>query len=162
MPTSTYDLLGSTVLGSSSASVTISSLSGSYRDFICVASGSASANTYVGLRINNNSSSIYNMRFLEGNPVGPLTNFFSAGDYFSQNNVDWGSGVQSNSIFQLIDATATDKFKLCLMRANSGTRGLSFMAGHAALTAAVTSVTFLTQSGTFNAGTRFDVYGVLA
>ena len=76
MPTATYDLISNTTLSSAQASVTISSISGSYRDLVLVVEGVASSGDfYPRLRFNSDTGNNYNFVNAGGDGVSTSSNF---------------------------------------------------------------------------------------
>jgi hypothetical protein len=65
-----------------------------------------------------------------------------------------------NGIASILDYTQTNKHKLVVARANDGANRTTTTAGRWANTSAITSLTVLVGSGTFNTGTVFSLYGI--
>jgi hypothetical protein len=153
MPTSTYVPLATTTLGSSASSITFSSIPATYRDLIIVGNplGAEAA-----ARFNGDSGSNYNGLQMWGNGSNPLSSNFSATSSFL-------GGINQDPIAQIMDYSATDKHKMVLVR--RGIASATFVAGQVnrwANTSAITTIAIIATSGSFTAGSRFDLYGIVA
>jgi len=165
MPTPTYTPLATVTLGSSAASVTFSSIPATYRDLILVINGSSSIATSFPIRLNGDSGSNYPYVVMKGDAIGAVSELGTTSAIFAT----WNSTLANTpwtSVTQIMDYSATDKHKTALTRV-SMTRETSSLytaalATRWANTAAVTSVACSTSTGTYNAGTTFSLYGVIA
>lgn len=160
MPTPTYDLIASNVLGSSAASVTFSSISGSYRDLILVAQGNNDNDNWQ-LRVHYNSDT-------------------TDGNYSSVNALAISSGAFSNTagsyygifyttanpagllIAQIMDYSATDKHKTAIYRNGTGSTRTEMGAVRWANTAAITTVAISPLNGNFTSGSSFHLFGIVS
>jgi hypothetical protein len=151
---------------SSPASVTFSSIPGTYRDLYVVISctGPAAAGvTY--LNINGDSGTNYNYQFLSSD--GSIAR---ASSFYSQNQFQmnaWGN-VDSTTpdavIIHFMDYAQTDKHKSVIWRdgINSSASSSEIQVGRYASTSAITSITFKHgSSSTYNTGSTFALYGVV-
>lgn len=161
MPTPTYDLLDSTTLGTSAASVTFSGISQSYRDLIIVIQGGGSGGGPVSFEIlpngdTANGSSVYMENFNDTAGSGTFTRLLFTLD-----------AQDSLSIIQVLDYSATDKHKPFLIRTNNANTATNYSvsayAGRWASTAAITSIELTDVGGqTFDSGTSFYLYGIVS
>ena len=163
MPTPTYTALATRTLTAAAASVTFSSIPGTYRDLIFVISGdlvSATATDSL-LRVNSDSGSNYHRVYAFASNAGAISS--AAGTPLTSFAPWFATSGQSNAIGQIMDYSTTDKHKTLLSRQN-GTQtgvGISMQAQRWANTAAITSLAFST-SNNFATGTTFSLYGVIA
>jgi hypothetical protein len=157
MPTPTYTPLATVTLGSTTSSVTFSSIPATYRDLILITNGKATGgDDYVIYFNGDTTTGNYSRVLMNGN--GSTTASFS------------GSGSNPAAIYdtdgvfvhQIMDYSATDKHKTYLARSN--TAGVVVIAGAArwANTAAITSVLAKPASASFASGTTLSLYGVIA
>lgn len=163
MPTPTYTPLANVTLGSSAASVTFSSISGSYRDLVFVFNGSktTSGAISVGLQFNSDTGSNYSNVFMYGDGSSVQTGASTSTMIFTGrvagvNNI--GDGVTS-----IMDYSATDKHKSVISRGNAVTDNITIAyAGRWANTAAITSIKAIIEngSGSFAVGSTFALYGI--
>jgi hypothetical protein len=142
--------------------VTFSSIPATYRDLIVVVAGTTSGAVGVALRFNSDSGSNYSYVLMDGYGSGSGSSSSSGSDT-SMNMGVIGNG-QSNTIYQVMDYSATDKHKTALNRTNSESwGGVRAGAGRWANTSAITSVQVFTNGvNTFSSGTSFSLYGVAA
>ena len=152
MATPTYDLLDSTTLGTAAASVTFSGISGSYGDLILVVSGTGAGPINAGL--NGDTTTANYTR------VGMFGTGSSAGSYSGTDRriSQLDATVQSHTITQIMDYSATDKHKTIFMKVNTDDV-VTFQATRWANTSAITSIE-LTGTNNFDAGCTLYLYGV--
>jgi hypothetical protein len=165
MPTPTYTPLATVTLGSAVSSVTFSSIPATYRDLILVVNGSHSNQSYSRMRINGDTGSNYSAVDMKGNSNGAT----SATGTYTTIDIIWNeitSNSQYLSTVNLMDYSATDKHKTLLVRAKgtASNGGLSTFADswRWANTAAITSLNLYASTGTYNVGSTFSLYGVIA
>lgn len=165
MPTSTYDLIASNVLSSTTSSVTFSSLNSiaaGYRDLIVVISGTMTSNNSAWIRFNSDSGSNYNRVWMQGDgsttASGLSANqaqiYISSTDAFSSTNINQ---VQ----IQLFDFNTTDKHKAGLIRVDRSDAVTSALAFRWASTSAITSI-LIDGDGDYASGTTFYLYGIVS
>jgi hypothetical protein len=160
--TATYDLIASNVLTTSAASVTFSSIPGTYRDLVLVANNLASGVTSLTLVANGDYSS-YPYVGMSGNGSSTFSysgsvEGFNGGEYGYSDPDEWALVV-----WQINDYSTTNKHKTCLARVNSATRAVEAITSRWANTAAITSLTVETAGApTLSAGSTFHLYGIVA
>lgn len=161
MATPTYELIDSTVLGSSSASVTFSSIPATYRDLVLVvesASGSGFLTEYI--QVNSDTGANYNDVYMRGNGSSATSSSSSSSNqiYPDQNSI---SGTERRMYTaQFFDYSQTDKHKSILIRNSNPARNVQADAARWASTAAINSITL--AGGTYAAGSTFYLYGIEA
>jgi len=159
---STYEPIATQTLGSATASVTFSSISGSYTDLILVVAGQATgAQRNLLLQFNGDTSSNYSATIIfgDGSSAGSVR-------VLSQSSANVGgidSTSQSNSIVQIMNYSNTTTYKAVIGRGNSSTNIVAAKSALWRSTSAITSiVAFLAASDTFTTGTTFTLYGIKA
>ena len=159
MPTSTYDLIASNVLGSSAASVTFSSISASYRDLVLVVQARPSgSNTNFSLRFNSDSGANYSWITAEWNDVSGVVSLDSNG------STELAAGrCQNNSlsIINILDYSAS-KNKAVLIRNNNPSFVVQALSGRWASNSAVNSIEIFPFANSFAANSTFYLYGVVS
>jgi hypothetical protein len=158
MPTPTYTALATRTLTSTATSVVFSTIPATYRDLIIVLSGTTSVDTTILIRFNSDSGSNYSyvQMFGNGSVAGAGAN---TATYILSAVLRTTMG---NDVVQIMDYSATDKHKSVLIRRNHGDADTVTSAERWANTSAITSISLVTQSGTYNSGTTFSLYGVIA
>lgn len=164
MPTSTYDLVASSVLSSSAASVTFSSLPSTYRDLVIVITAKQTAGTGQNqLRFNADSGSNYSNVSMEATATATQSAYGqpNAWWYINYNNGDLDADFQT-SIVNIFDYAQTNKQKTGLSRGNNIGSGTSVGANahRWASTSAITTI-LIQASGTYAAGSSFYIYGIV-
>ena len=160
---STYTPIATQTLGSAAASVTFSSISGTYTDLIIVYNGKfASANGQIALQFNGDTATNYSDIELGGNG----TTAFSTKNT-SQARMLLGYSASANvdnmAVLQIMNYSNATTYKTAIAR-NAGAGGnVSANVGLWRSTAAITSVlVFCYNSINFVAGSTFTLYGIKA
>jgi hypothetical protein len=155
---SAFTALANTTLGSNTASITFSSISGSYRDLFIVIQGSTTNPQNVRIRFNSDATgsnytwnSIAGLGSGSGSAATTATNYLNFQSYFDTS--------QGNLVAHIMDYSATDKHKTYLSRQSTVSVGIEALAGRWFNTAAVTSVMLIADTN-FATGTSFALYGV--
>lgn len=164
MPTSTFTPLANLTLGSSAASVTFSSISGSYRDLILVWNGKmVSSGDAVRVFLNTDTGSNYSSVWMQGSGSTTNSGSESTGGFRVGGAAVGLTTTGSDTIlFNLMDYSATDKHKTAITRYSGADTEVVALAGRWANTAAVTTVRISGVVGNFAAGTSVALYGVAA
>ena len=160
MPTATYTPLATVTLGSSASSVTFSNIPATYRDLILVIQGTVPVASNIGLRFNGDSGSNYSYVYAFGSGsstgTGSGTDTVIYGGAFNNTSI-------SQSTFQIMDYSATDKHKTVLNRTEETNAATYMWADRWANTAAITTIQVrLSSGGNFNSASTFSLYGVIA
>lgn len=156
---SAYVPLANITVSVAAATITVSSISQSYRDLILVGSPIFTASGSTTFRFNNDSGSNYDAVLMVGNgstvssPTNPGTNIQTW-------NNPQSSSVVMQFVFQVMDYSATDKHKSVLMREDSAVGVTAATAARWASTSAVTTLTIASSNLTFAAGSTFSLYGI--
>jgi hypothetical protein len=157
---SAYIPLATITLGSSSSSVTFSSIPATYRDLVLVINGTTTVGANLRLRINSDTGANYNRAVFAGD--GSVT-YSIAQAAINQINLDsfgFFDTTIGTTIAQFLDYSATDKHKTVLSRANNTTNGVSSMVGRYASTSAITSLNTFPSAGSYATGTTFNLYAI--
>ena len=169
---STYYPLATTTLSSTTATVTFSSISGSYTDLILIISGRS---TYAGsisdsrLKINSDTGTNYSNTSLygDGSAAGSdrfsNSTFGSAGFWFPAANTT--SGIYSATTVQFMNYSNTTTYKTWLVKNgnNSNLAGLPhFNVGLWRSTSAITQLDISLATGSWASGSTFTLYGITA
>lgn len=168
MPTPTYDLLASSVLGSNTATVTFSSIPSSYQDLVLVIKGSSTALAF-GKVIANNDFSTY--RYVLGNNYNNNTYSEAAGQegFAFMTSSYSNTGKPTLVIMNILDYSKTNKFKTALTRTNTTDPGqtspiktgsVEMSASIWASTSAITSLAIYATGGSWESGSSFYLYGI--
>jgi hypothetical protein len=157
-PVATYIPLQTITLGATTSSVTFASIPQTYRDLIVVAqrrtvSGSNSEKVHLN---GDTTGSNYSRVLMYG--TGSSTGSTSGAN-------DSTAGITttiSQTVYQFMDASATDKHTTFLVRDNNTSSLVTAGTHRWANTDAITSITLLVESNSYAAGATFSIYGIEA
>jgi hypothetical protein len=158
--TSTYETISSQTLGSAAASVTFSSIPGTYTDLVLVIAANAGGPTAASMRFNGDSATNYSDTILDGDGA-------SATSYRETNRTNIWAGSYYNTstptvaIHNIMNYANTTTNKTTLSRINYPIAFTSAEVGLWRNTAAITSITLATGAN-FNTGSTFSLYGIKA
>ena len=155
----TYEAIATTTLGSAVSSVTFSSIPGTYTDLVLVATGNSSTLVDTYLRFNGDSTSgLYSTTRLYGLVIAAPSDRYS-----NQNQIlagDFNTASNSVAIIQIANYSNATTNKTSLIRSNIASSIVFANVGLWRNTAAITSLTMSTSSGTFAIGSTFSLYGI--
>jgi hypothetical protein len=163
-----YELISTTVLTSTAASINFSSLgtySSTYKH-LQIRWSSRAGSTQINLKFNGSSTGYANHRL-----AGSSTSVFSDGATsaaeirFSSGSSSTGATANafSGGILDILDSYSTTKNKTIRTlygTADSGLNIVNLFSGLWANTSSITSVNFTLPSGSFAIGSRFSLYGI--
>lgn len=158
--TGTYTLIAKNTLGTAAASVTFSSISGSYTDLVLVFGGSVSAFGNLRIQVNSDTGSNYSWIRLLGD--GSIAQSDKGSTQTFVNIAILDTDTIGNSIVHLQDYSNTTTYKTVLTRGNSTGTYLGANVGLWRSTSAINSVTVLAGTGNINSGTVVSLYGIEA
>jgi hypothetical protein len=159
MPTPTYTALATRTLTGSAATVTFSSIPATYRDLIIVSNLLNTTDATDGTIYFNGDTTAGNYtRVFMYNLAGQPTPLSSTG-----NNQSIIPRIAVGSlVVHIMDYSATDKHKTTLLTSNQAAFISYTQASRWANTAAVNTIRFAPNSGSFATGCTFSLYGVIA
>lgn len=169
--TGTYTLINSTTLTTATASVTFSSIPGTYTDLVLVSAAIPTSNG-MGLRLqfNSDTNSNYSRTTLTGYAVPGTgvgsTRFTNQTSISSNWQVGGGTGGPSTHIHNIQDYSNTTTYKTVVFRANmypySSNYEVTAEVGLWRSTSAITSITMSSSTGNLASGSTFKLYGIEA
>lgn len=156
---STYEKIATTTLGSSTATVTFSSISGAYTDLVAVCNIVGTPNTYMLVTLNGDSGSNYSRTVLAG--TGSAASSYRSSNTTSIDTGFYFSNSSSNAIFNFNNYSNATTYKTALVRGNTVNYEVAAAAYLWRNTNAITTIAF---SGTANylTGSTFTLYGIKA
>ena len=163
---STYTPIATTTLGSAQASVTFSSISGSYTDLVIVGNyGTANGNCPL-MQFNSDTGSNYSVTELVGNgTTASSTRRSSATEINIAKTVGGNGNLEQNFVISIQNYSNSTTYKTALVRQNLATgtySGVTAIVGLWRNTNAITAVKLLTDGGNYNSGSTFTLYGIAA
>jgi hypothetical protein len=157
----TYEPIATQTLGSAAASVTFSSITGTYTDLrLIIVGGFAGGLDDLLVRVNGDSGTNYSRTFLYGSGSAAVSGRQSNtnGYYIAGLN-----GGQSVSKWDFMNYSNTTTNKTVLVRSDAADWATFATVGLWRNTAAITSMSIANGSaGNFNSGTSFTLYGIKA
>jgi hypothetical protein len=161
---STYTPLATTTLGSDTADVTFSSISGSYTDLIVVTnSGASTTDSAVTLRFNSDSGSNYSFTNIYGNGTTAASVRSSATSAYVAWYICPIAAIEHNVVAHIMNYSNTTTFKTVISRANrasaSSFPGTESIVSLWRSTSAITSIR-IAGGGNLKAGSTFTLYGI--
>lgn len=165
MPTAITPLANIT-LSSSAATVTFSSISGSYRDLMLTSvSNLVTAGNQMRIRFNSDTGTNYSYVLMSGYSSSSTYSASQA----NQTGVLFGWNGKASSLgksmtqLHILDSIATDKHKTLLLKDHDFDQTtVELDAWRWASTSAITSITISTTGGDILAGSSFALYGISA
>ncbi len=163
MPTPTYTALAHTTLSNSSSQVIFSSIPNTYKDLIItVRAKNNGSGTVTRWQFNSDTGANYSIQMVTGeqNAVVAIrsSTTWIEPHYYSDLDNSWSSSL----MFQILDYSATNKNKSCLIRnAQVATeRGALMAAARWGSNNAINSIRIFLNTGAFDTGSSFALYGI--
>ncbi len=160
----TYTPLATTTLSSAAASVTFSSISGSYTDLILVTNATiGTGNEDLQIQFNSDTATNYSWTSVDGSGTVAVSSRVSntntprlGGSYGAINttNAIWITNIQNYS--------NTTTHKTYVSRGSNAGYGVSATVGLWRSTSAITSIKLFPSASTLSLGSTFTLYGILA
>jgi hypothetical protein len=157
MPKKTYIQLNSITLAAGTGSVNFNLIPQNFRDLVLVFQGTAASDTNIIIRFNSDSGSNYSFVQIFGN--GSVGGFASGTDT-GVRSANLLTVIAQNTV-QIMDYSATDKHKTVFVRRDRNADTVAAVERWAN-TSAINSISLAPNSGTFNSGTSFALYGIEA
>ena len=165
----TYTQIASTTLGSAAASVTFSSIAGTYTDLVLVISGRstrASTDDSLYIQFNSDTGSNYSYTELAGNGTAASSGRASSQTQIRPStNMDAASqtaGTFTPVIISINNYSNTTTNKTTLSRSNMAAKEVSAVVGLWRSTAAISTILIKCAVGNLDTGTTANLYGIAA
>ena len=161
---STYTPIATQTLGSATASVTFSSISGAYTDLVIVYSATTSSGANdVCIRFNGDTAANYSATYLYGTGISAGSTRLSNTstpyvDYYGAPGISSPAG----NILNIQNYSNATTYKTWFNRSNQAAGGVDAVVGLWRSTSAITSVTLFITSNTISVGSTFSLYGIAA
>jgi hypothetical protein len=162
----TYEPIATNTLGSNTATVTFSSITGIYTDIVLVCSNTRTNTADVGLRIrfNGDSASNYSNTFLygTGSSQGSVRNTSTACNAYYAGY--FGTSSNAFSVTNIMNYSNSTTYKTVLTRDGDAATGTDAIVSLWRNTAAITQIDMTCSNGTslFATGSIFTLYGIKA
>ena len=160
----TYESIATTTLSSTQTSVSFSTISNAYTDLILVAQTKFTTNSdaFIALRFNSDTASNYSNTYLLGTGSSP-----SSGRSSNVTSGRIGNGSNSSEyaihIAHIQNYANATTFKTVISRSNSTAAYVSaYVSVWRKTPEAITDITIVNDSVTFDIGSTFTLYGIKA
>lgn len=154
---STYTPIATQTLGSSTTTVTFSSIPSTYTDIVLVASVIGNGPQYARYRFNLDTGSNYSYTVLTGDGSSA-----SSSRATSQTGLNMGlNNATALNILQVLNYANTTIYKTALARRGSASFGLDQYVGLWRNTSAINSIELYSPNN-FDSGSTFTLYGIKA
>lgn len=161
--TATYDCIASTTLTSAAASVTFSSIPGTYTDLVLVSAATITTGTgYLYLRFNGDTGNNYSNTAFRG--TGSAVNA-AAASADSRLYITYGSPnttEQNNIITNIQNYSNTTTYKTTVSRDNNTNIEAATSIAMWSNTSAITSILVAINTANIDAGSVISLYGIKA
>jgi hypothetical protein len=159
--TATYDCIATTTLGSDTASITFSTISGTYTDLVLVVNGGATGSDNFAIRFNSDTGTNYSATRLSGNGTTATSNRGSNTNYIYGNAM--ATTLTSNFIVNINNYANATTYKTALIRSNNAGSVVSAAVGLWRSTSAITSISIAPEfNSNLLSGTTATLYGIKA
>ena len=159
---STYTPIATTTLGSAQATITFNSFSG-YTDLVLVSSYKRTATSNARIRFNSDTGNNYSYTVLQGN--GTAASSSRTSNVSGILLFDPLSASTTNfltSILHIQNYSNSTTYKTVLDRSGDAAQGTIATVGLWRNTAAITTITINANTGNYDTGSTFTLYGIQA
>lgn len=156
--TATYEKIATTTLGSSQATVTLSSIPATYTDLVVIINHVATGTSSISFRFNADSSTNYSRTSISGDGTGTGT-FRSSNDtlgYIGTATTSFG-----NTIIHINNYSNTTTYKTVIGTTYQADNSVIARANLWRSTAAINQISFI-GGATYNTNSVFTIYGIKA
>lgn len=156
------------VSGSSTTTISFTSIPQTYTDLVLVCNVSASTSYDLRARFNSSATSLYSATYLSAYSTSSITTARATSqtelnlDYYGTPNTVVGDSIQIINIFNYANTTT---YKTLLSRANRASGGVDAIVNMWRSTSAITQIDLAYYPGatyTFGAGSMITLYGIKA
>ena len=160
----TYVAIATNTLSSAAASVTFSSIPGTYTDLVIVTQAISATADDVGIRFNADSGSNYSQTWLSGNGTSAFSSRYSSStSVYLDIYGSMGTALFNNTVVNIMNYANATTYKTFLSRANRAGSGTDAIVGLWRSTSAITSIVLAPATGVnFSIGSTFSLYGIAA
>jgi len=158
----TYEPIATTTLGSTQATVTFSSISGSYTDLVLIANRSSSALDNLAMQFNGDTGSNYSFTVLygSGSVAGSARGSNTNNPYLDYQAAS-ESTFQAPVILNIQNYANSTTYKTTIARGSNAARGVDATVMLWRSTSAITSILLKCHDGSnFTSGSMFTLYGI--
>jgi len=156
----TYEAIATNTTTALAASVTFSSIPGTYTDLVLVCEGIGTGDAYPYIQFNGDTGTNYSSTQIYGDGATATTSRRTNDSKIDA--VIWRTTGRNNIIANVMNYSNSTTFKTFLMHGNNSSQYVQTTAGLWRNTAAITSLTVFAQYVNFAVGCNFSLYGIKA
>jgi len=163
--TATYDCIATTTLTTNTASVTFSSISGSYTDLVLIINVGATALEDIGCQFNSDTGSNYSSTIVGGDGTNAVSGRISNATVLGlTNNAYMDTTINGAHIVNFMNYSNTTTYKTVVKRGSNAARGVEAIVGLWRSTAAISTIYLYGRNSgyLFLSGSTFTLYGIKA
>ena len=163
----TYEPISTQTLSTGSTSISFNSIASTYTDLVLICSVFGTANYSGFIRFNSDTGSNYSTTLLQGNGSTATSSRASSQSSITilSKNIGFDTSYLTTGIVNIQNYANTSSYKTVLSRTNVVRASVGEAAAYAGTwrsTAAITSLTIISDGGTYAAGSVFTLYGIKA
>lgn len=168
----TYEPIATTTLSSTASQVSFTSISGTYTDIVavCLIKATTGTNETLKIQVNGDTGNNYSCTYLQGSASdgaysARASNISLILGQANNNGIPTGASTFGSFISHFMNYANTTTYKTVLSRGNSlGSPGDATGAAVSLWrsTSAITSIRFFVNTGNFDTGSTFTLYGIKA
>ena len=160
----TYTPIATTTTASSAASVTFSSIAGTYTDLVIIVNAGTSTNADLHLQFNGDTATNYSRTVLSGNGTAASSSRQSSVAYYRADSVGYLNTSFPNfvGVINIMNYSNATTYKTAISRTNNAATGVDASVGLWRSTSAITSIVLFPDVGTLTNGSTFTLYGIAA
>jgi hypothetical protein len=160
----TYEPIATTtVSGSSTSTITFSSIPATYTDLVLIANAGSSSAADYDLKINNDTGNNYSFTRLSGDGTSAASDRFSNQAYIRLDKLSYmTTAIQSVMVAHIQNYANATTYKSVIARSNNAGIGTSAVVGLWRNTAAINRLDIILSTITFLSGSTFTLYGIAA
>lgn len=154
----TYESIATTTLGSDAATVTFSSISGTYTDLVLITAAKyTTGSSHIRLQYNSDTGNNYSATAIYGDGAGAFSSRTSntSSIAIARAGSEFGVGIT-----HIQNYSNTTTYKTCLSRGDLANSLTIAYVGLYRSTSAITTITLTSDVGSFTTGSTFSLYGI--
>lgn len=159
-----YELISTTVLGGTQASIAFSSIPSTYKHLQIRVVGRLATvtNNQMQIRFNGDTAANYSWHSLTGSDTSVASTDSTSQTAISAGVVGYNANIFSGSVIEVLDYASTSKNKTVrsLHGVNDGIVRVGLHSGLWLSTSAISSISISDNNASFAAGSRFSLYGI--
>lgn len=163
----TYEPISTQTLSTGSTSISFNSIVGTYTDLVLICNVFGTANYSGFIRFNGDTSSNYSYTQLQGNGTSASSNRASSQTsmLILSKNIGFDTSYLTTGIINIQNYSNTTAYKSVLSRSGVVRASVGETAAYVGQwrnNAAITSLTIISDGGTYASGSTFTLYGIKA